>query len=374
MIDIFMIDSQELRNILARRRVDIILGVLLILIVLVAAAVMLKQLVSTDATKARPVGLPIPVQTLPATVTTLHEIVGASGTMGESTDAFLTNRVVAKVVSVPVEVGNIVKKGALLAQLDDSYYASAVEHARTSHDHTSAQLQRMLAMQAKGFASAVEVEQARTADTAAKEALVEAEFNLSCTKITAPTPAIVLQRNINPGEITSVGSEGLKLGIIVPIYMVAQVSEEKIGSVHLGMEGDVSTDGFPGVIFKGKVVKIDGSVNGTTRTFGVYISIPNEDVRLIPGITGYARLENQHMGLAVPSTAVIDPVGDRATVYVVDSDNHAHARLIRRGLMADGMTEILDGLQEGEQVVTVGMLELHDKDRVVVNQSGPWNK
>jgi RND family efflux transporter MFP subunit len=156
--------------------------------------------------------------------------------------------------------------------------------------------------------------------------------------------------------------------------MVAQVSEEKIGSVHLGMEGDVSTDGFPGVVFKGKVVKIDGSVNDTTRTFGVYISIPNEDVRLIPGITGYARLTNQHMGLAVPSTAVIDPVGDRATVFVVDGDHHAHARAVRRGLMADGMTEILDGLEEGEHVVTVGMQELHDKDRVLVNQSGPWNK
>jgi membrane fusion protein, multidrug efflux system len=369
-----MIDSQEMRNVLARRRVDIILGILLTLIVLVAAVIMLRYLVFTDATKARPVGLPIPVQTLPATVMTLHEIVGGSGTMGGSTDAVLTNRVIAKVVSVPAEVGNVVKKGDLLAQLDDNYYASAVDHARTNHDHTSAQLQRMLAMQEKGFASAVDVEQARTAEAAAKEALVEAEFNLSCTKITAPAPAIVLQRSINPGEITSVGSAGFKLGIIVPIYMVAQVSEEKIGAVHLGMEGDVSTDGFPGVVFKGKVVKIDGSVSDTTRTFGVYISIPNEDVRLIPGITGYARLQNQHMGLAVPSTAVIDPVGDRATVFVIDSDNHAHARVVRRGLMSDGMTEILEGVQEGEQVVTVGMLELHDKDRVLVNQSGPWNK
>jgi membrane fusion protein (multidrug efflux system) len=368
-----MIDSREVRHNLARRWFDIVLGVLLTLIVLVAAVVMLKYLVFTDATKARPAGLPIPVQTLPATVTTLREVVGASGTMGESTDAFLTNRVVARVLSVPVDVGNVVQKGTLLAQLDDTYFLSAVEHARTNHDHTSAQLQRMLAMQTKGYASAVEIEQARTADTAAQEALVEDEFNLTTTKITSPAPAIVLQRSVNPGEITSVGSAGFKLGIIAPIYMVAQVSEEKIGSVHLGMEGAVSTDGFPGVIFKGKVVKIDGAVSDTTRTFGVYVSIPNEDVRLIPGITGYARLQNEHMGLAVPSTAVIDPVGDRATVFVV-SDNRAHIRNVRRGLMAEGMTELLDGVQEGEQVVTVGMQELHDNDRVIANHSGPWNK
>ena len=151
-----MIDSPEVRHNLARRWFDIVLGILLTLIVLVAAALMVKYLLFTDATKARPVGLPIPVQTLPATVTTLREVVGASGTMGESTDAFLTNRVIARVLSVPVDVGNVVQKGALLAQLDDTYFLSAVEHARTNHDHTSAQLQRMLAMQTKGYASAVE--------------------------------------------------------------------------------------------------------------------------------------------------------------------------------------------------------------------------
>jgi membrane fusion protein (multidrug efflux system)/multidrug efflux system membrane fusion protein len=231
----------------------------------------------------------------------------------------------------------------------------------------------MLTLQEKGFASAVEVEQARTADTQAQEQLVNAEFNLANTKITAPAPAIVLGRTINPGEITTAGAAAFKLGIIEPLYMVAQVAEEKIASVRIGMEGEVSTDGFPGVIFKGKVVKIDGSVNDVTRTFGVYISIPNEDLRLIPGITGYARILNQHMGLAVPSTAVIDPVGDKATVFVV-ADSRSHIRTVRRGLMADGMTEILDGLQEGEQVVTSGQQELHDNDRVNANHSGPWNQ
>jgi RND family efflux transporter MFP subunit len=232
----------------------------------------------------------------------------------------------------------------------------------------------MLTMQKKGFASAIEVENARTADAAAKEALVEAEFNLTNTRITSPASAIVLQRNVNPGEITAVGTPAFKLGIIEPVYMVAQVSQEKIGSVHIGMQADVSTDGFPGVIFTGHVVKIDGNVNDVTRTFGVYISIANSDLRLIPGITGYTRLKSEQMALAVPSTAVLNPVGDRAIVFLVDKDNRAHIREVRRGLMAGGMTELIDGVQEGEQVVTVGQQELRDNDRVSANQSAPWNK
>jgi membrane fusion protein (multidrug efflux system) len=369
-----MIDSNRLINVLAKRRGEIFLGILLILIVGAAVVVMLKYFVQTDGLKARPVGLPIPVQTLSAKVTSLHEVIGASGTLAESTDAVLTDRVVAKVLKVPVELGNIVKKGDLLAQMDDTLFVSAVEHARLDLDHATKQLDRMETMQQKGFASAIEVENARTAKAAAQEALVQAEFNLTNTRITAPASAIVLERDINPGEITSVGAAAFKLGIIEPVYMVAQVSQEKIGSVHMGMQGDVSTDGFPGVTFKGEVVKIDGKVNDTTRTFGVYLRIPNPDLRLIPGITGYARLTNDRMALAVPSTAIINPVGDRATVFVVDKDKRAHVREVRRGLLIGGMTELLDGVQEGEEVVTVGTQELRDNDRVEVNKSAPWNK
>jgi membrane fusion protein (multidrug efflux system) len=369
-----MIESNRLLNVLSKRRWEIVLGILLVLIAGGALVVMLKYFVQTDGLKARPVGLPIPVQALPAKVTSLHEVIGASGTTAESRDALLTNRVIAKVLKVPVEVGNIVKQGDLLAQMDDRLFVSAVDHARLDLDHTTKQLDRMLVMQQKGFASAVEVENAQTAKAAAEEALVQAEFDLTNTRITAPASAIVMERSINPGEITSVGNEAFKLGIIEPVYMVAQVSQEKIGSVHLGMHGQVSTDGFPGVVFEGEVVKIDGKVNDTTRTFGVYIKIPNHDLRLIPGITGYSRLIDDRMALAIPSTAVINPVGDKATVFVVDKDNRAHVREVRRGLLIGGMTELLDGVQEGEEVVTVGTQELRDNDRVAVNQSAPWNK
>lgn len=369
-----MIEAEEVRKFVLRRWLDIIIGLAMIGIVLVAIVIMLKYFVQTDGQKARPTGLPIPVQTLKAKVVLLHEIIGASGATAESADAFLDNVVQAKVIDVPVVVGKVVRKGELLAALDDKLFQAAVDHAKDSLDHTYKQLQRMLIMQQKGYASAIDVENARTADAEAKTNLVQAEFNLTNTRIVSPASVIVLQRSINPGEITTPGKLAFKLGIIEPIDMVAQVAQEKIGSIHMGMEANVSTDGFPGEIFTGRVVKVDGNVNDLTRTFGVYISVDNHDLRLIPGITGYARLGNRHMALAVPTTAVINPVGDRAIVFVVDKDNRAHVREVRRGLMTEGMTELLSGVEEGEEVVTVGQEELRDNDRVSVNQSAPWNK
>ncbi len=80
------------------------------------------------------------------------------------------------------------------------------------------------------------------------------------------------------------------------------------------------------------------------------------------------------MATAVPSTAVANPVGDRATVFVVGKDNRAHLRKIRRGMIVNGMIELLGGVDEGEQVVTVGQFNLHDNDRVSANNYGPWNR
>ena len=136
-----------------------------------------------------------------------------------------------------------------------------------------------------------------------------------------------------------------------------------------------------GHLLSGKVAKIDGNINDATRTFGVYfISIPNHDLRLIPGITGYTRgCWNQRTGIAVPKRICHYRSGWRqsSTVFVVDpKEGRAHARVIRRGLMADGMIEVLDGLEEElrRNSVTVGQLDLRDNDRVNVNHSGPWNK
>jgi RND family efflux transporter MFP subunit len=231
----------------------------------------------------------------------------------------------------------------------------------------------MEALEKKGYGSLTDTEKARTDAVAAHQAVVQAEIDLANTKVRSPAVAVVLSRTVNPGENTAIGEQLFQLGTIDDVMMLAEVSEDQIGFVSLGMRGEVGTNAFPGETFVGSVVKIGGVVSTTTRTFGVYIRIGNKDLRLKPGVTGYARLVANHTGLVVISTAIINPVGDHATVFVVDQNSVAHIRQLRYGMRAEGLTQILDGLQEGERVVTVGQQELHEGDRVRANLSGPWN-
>jgi len=356
-----------------RRRGDLLAGLVLGLLCMGIVGWMAVHLVNTDQIDARRVGLATPVEVLPAGVRPLHMTIGASGTVSALNTISITARVTSKVTEVPVDLGDVVRKGDLLAALDDRVFVSGVEAAKVASDHADKQVVRMETLEERGYGAASDTELARNVATAAAQVVVQSEIDLENTRIVAPVGSVILTRTVNPGEVTNLQEEVFELGPIEQVYMVAEVPTDKMGFVTLGMGSEVSIDSFPGEIFKGAVVKMDAVASATTRTYSAYIRIDNPGLRLKPGVTGYARLERSHSTLAVPSVAILNPVGDRATIFVVDGQNRARIREVRPGLMADGMTEILDGLQEGEKVVTVGQLELHEGDRVTINRSGPWN-
>jgi membrane fusion protein (multidrug efflux system) len=367
------VEDGPVRTIVRRRWPDLLIGLMLGLLCMGIVAWMVLHLVNTDQVDARRVGLAIPVEVLPAGVQAMHMTIGASGTLSSLNTISITARISSPVTSVPVDLGDVVRNGDLLAAMDDRIFVAGVKSAEATSDHADKQLARMQSLETAGYGAASDTELAREAAVSAQQVVVQSKIDLGNTKMTAPVDSVIMTRTVNPGEIPAVGLELFELGPIAQVYMVAAVPTDKMGFVNVGMQSDVSIDSFPGEIFKGVVVKIDAVASVVTRTFSAYIRIDNRDLRLRPGVTGYARLERSRSALAVPSVAIINPVGDQATVFIVDGDSRARIREVRPGLMADGMTEILDGLQKGDKVVTVGQLELHDGDHVVVNRSGPWN-
>ncbi len=362
-----------LRGAAWEKRYELIVGLVLGTIVLCALARLVIYLVHSDGSKARFVGLPIPVQILPAEFRPLTESVGASGTIQPSMYTVVTAKVVGRVVDVPVDLGSIVKPGTLLVSVDDSLYKAQLKSATETYDHASNQLERIERLFKDKLASVVEVEIARAAKAAALQSLVSAQIDLANTKIRSSADAVVLQRVVNPGQFTRLDEVLIELGVIEPAMMVAEVGEDKSGSIYPGMSATVGIDAFPGVAFSGQVVKIEAEVSSVTHTFNVYIKLPNHNWRLKPGLTGYARLTSTRIALAVPSVALMNPVGDRVTAFVMDKDHKVHLREVRRGLVANGFTELLSGIKAGEPVVTVGQLQLRDNDAVSENHFGPWN-
>jgi membrane fusion protein, multidrug efflux system len=347
---------------------------LLGLVTLVMLVLGLHQKIVTTQKDARLVHLPIPVQTAPATVRTISETIGASGITQPYMPVTLTAKVTARVLNVPIDLGHIVHPGQVLVELDPKLYQANLRSAQVALENAKNELQRLTVLAGRNFASEVELEQARATEVSDYSNLVNAEINLANCRIESPVTGVVLQRMTNPGETPKLDDSLVEIGVLDPILMDASVSEDKIGFVYVGMEGDVGTDAVPGRTFHGTVYKIDGEINDTTRTFGAYIRIPNHDLLLKKGVTGYARLHSSRMVLTVPSSAIVNPIGDHARVFVIGSDGRAHLREVRTGISTQELTEVMSGLTEGEQVVAVGQFDLHENEKVEANRFAPWNK
>ena len=336
------------------------------------------HMINTDARKARITHAPTPVETVPVRRQTLEEVIGGSGTVEQFNTVLLTTQISAQVLEVRVKIGDIVKKGDLLARWDDRLIQATLEANRqfveTSNikiKNETRQVERYTTLEKKHMGSPLDLEKAEIALADARQELAkatlglrQAEIELEHVQMRSPIDGIVLERLVNPDETTHNDQVVIKLGTLKTVLMAAKVTEEKIHSMQLGLSAEITFPAFPAETFQGKVFKIDPNTDPVTRSFTSYIEINNPGFRLKPGLSGFARIRRTAKDvLAVPSVAVINPSGDQASVFVVNGDYRAELRKVRLGVVVNAMTEVTGGLKEGEKVVTVGQLYLNENDK-----------
>jgi RND family efflux transporter MFP subunit len=337
------------------------------------------HLIQTDTKKARIVHAPSPVETVPVRRQTLEEVIGGSGTVQQFNTVLLTTQITARVLEVPVWIGDIVKRGDLLVRWDDRLIRATldanrqfVETSNIKIKNETRQVERYTALAKQHMGTPLDLEKAQTAVADAYEQLAkatmglrEAEIALERVQMRAPIQSIVLERLVNPDEITHNDQIVIKLGAIDTVLMAAKITEEKIHSVQVGLPAEVTFPAFPAETFQGKVFKIDPNTDPVTRTFTAYIQINNPGLRLKPGLSGFAHIHRTAKDVpAVPSVAILNPSGDQASVFVVDGSGRATLRKVSLGIVVNAMTEVTSGLNEGEKVVTVGQLYLKENDKV----------
>ncbi len=332
------------------------------------------------ASEARKASLPIPVGAARAKVSKLETTVGAAGQVLQYTTVTLTSRIAAKIDKVLVNVGNTIKSGSVLIEDERAPFEAAlesaraqVESARVAEEKAAAEEKSMEVLKAKKMATELEVNDARVT-LAAKQAdlreadvkLIKAQLDLEATRLTSAVNGIVLARFVNSDERIEVNQVLLQLGDLEKVYLLAQVQDESIGQIHEGQPAEVFFSAYATTTFKGTIEHVDPRVDPKTRAFTVYVTISNPTLSLKPGLTGFMRVRLEKTALAVPTTAVINPFGENASVFAIDSHGRAVLTPVRVGLEAGGMMEIVSGLKEGSLVVTAGTVDLVDNDRVRV--------
>lgn len=271
----------------------------------------------------------------------------------------ITSSMPSRIREIYVEVGDHVKKGQLLVELD----ASNIMQQKVQLDNLELEYNRAKELVAVGGASQQQLDQITTQFEAAKTSY---DNLLENTKLLSPVTGVVTARNFDSGDL----AQGAILTVmqINPVKIVINVSESEFTKVKMGMPIDITLDVYGDELFKGKVSLIYPTIDPATRTFGVEVEIPNANNRIRPGMFARATINFGSVErIVVADRAVVKRPGsgDRF-VYVYNNDGTVSYVKVELGRHIDTVYEVLSGLDHEAQVVVAGQSRLSDGMKVQV--------
>jgi hypothetical protein len=155
------------------------------------------------------------------------------------------------------------------------------------------------------------------------------------------------------------------------LRLVANVVERDLKAVNVGDRAQVEVDAFPGEKFAGRIARLSPVLDPATRTAQMEIEIGNREYRLKPGM--YARVdlivEDKNNVLVIPKISLVDSQGERG-VYLPGEDGKAKFKRVKVGIENSERAEILEGLAEGETIVSTGAGALRRDDQLMVAGAG----
>ncbi|HSH42781.1 MAG TPA: efflux RND transporter periplasmic adaptor subunit, partial [Arenicellales bacterium] len=205
---------------------------------------------------------------------------------------------------------------------------------------------------------------ARLESARAAEQLSQAR--LDKTDVAAPFAGILGLRRVSPGDYVTPGQDLVNLEDIDPIKVDFRIPERFLSSLAAGQTIRVRVDAFPDRAFDGEVYAIDPQIDPGGRSIAIRARIDNADRVLRPGLFARVRLivAERPESLVVPEQAIV-PRGEQRYVFRV-VDDQAVLTEVRLGQRQAGDVEVLDGLDDGDIVVTAGQLKIRDGSAVTV--------
>lgn len=173
--------------------------------------------------------------------------------------------------------------------------------------------------------------------------------------IKAPADGVIVARNVTPGAVVSASNDLFVIADLSMIWAIASVQEEYLSQVRLGMSARVSVQAYPDRFFTGRIAKVAETLDAATRTVSVRIEIANKRGLLKPEMYATVELDagGSEPALFVPQTAAQD-VNGQTVIFVREGPTRFGVRPVEVGRTLEDLVQVKRGLKSGDQVVTRG--------------------
>ncbi|WP_228892640.1 efflux RND transporter periplasmic adaptor subunit [Pseudoduganella aquatica] len=274
------------------------------------------------------------------------DAVYAAGSVEPTVKMPIAPRVGGRLAERLADEGEQVRKGQVLARLDDADLAGTVDELRARAEYARSQHARIAALAERGFVAAGERERSRSELAAAEAALRRALAQRGYMALTAPADGTVIRRDGEPGQYIGPGQAVFVLACCAPLRVSADIDEEDINRVRVGQPVLLRAPAVPGTVYDGTVADITPQGDPVARSYRVRVRLA-EPGALRPGMTVEANLivARRENALLLPNSAVLD-----GAVWLL-AQGRLQRRAVQLGIRDATRSEIVRGLAGDETVV-----------------------
>jgi membrane fusion protein (multidrug efflux system) len=314
---------------------------------------------------------PIPVETSSPIRGDVVAVYSGTAPVEAFAEADVIAKVEGEIREVLVEEGDDVEEGQVLARLDGERLRLELNESGARLRKMQRDFQRNKDLREKGLLSEGDYEKIQYDLEALEAAYNLAKLELDYTQIRAPISGVIAERYIKLGNAIRIGEPLYRVTSFDPLVAYLHIPEREYRQITAGQPVAIDIDALGGQKILAEVTRVSPIVDAETGTFKITIELQDEQRRIKPGMFGrvsivYDRHENV---LQVPRSAVVEDMGTNS-VFVVE-DGKAVRRIVKTGYGENGMIEIIDGLNENDDVVTVGQLGLKPGATVSVINAPP---
>ncbi|QTY27156.1 efflux RND transporter periplasmic adaptor subunit [Flavobacterium sp. CS20] len=321
-----------------------------------------KETTNTNATKAG-----YKVNIFQVKGDTIGNQLSYNGTVEPKVSTPLSFLLPGVVTSIMVEEGDWVKKGQILAQIDNSSPLNTYNGTLATLNQAKDAYARLKSVYDKGSLPEIQMQDAISKLDQAKSVNLVALRNLENCTLRAPSSGFIGTRNVEVGSASIPGTPIFNLVSLNEVYVRISVPENEINSIKKNQKASVIIPALGSKVFMGNIEKVSVIANRLSKTYEVKILISNKDLLIKSGMACDVNINlmPSEGKLTIPYRAVIKDENGKNYVFKVNPESKKVSKqLVELGSFENNQIEVVSGLLKGDIIVTEGQHKLTDNDKV----------
>jgi len=310
----------------------------------------------------------------------------AVGTIAPVKGVALSNDAAGVVSKINFESGALVKQGQLLVELDTSVERAQLASAVVRRDLALVNVNRSRALIKEQVTTQAQVDadEAQVKSSATDAQTIQAQIARKIVR--APFAGRLGIRAVNVGQYLNPGTTLTVLQAVGAVYVDFSLPQQQLGTIVVGMPVKIQIEGSTEPPQDGTIAAVDPTIDSTTRMLKLRATVPNASAKLSPGMFANVAVQLPDQGevVTIPLTAVVHAsFGD--SVFVVEDKKpdapgaktspsgkaikNARQQFVRLGVARGDYVAVLDGVTDGQELVTAGAFKLRNNSPIVVDNS-----